>query len=428
MTRSAALLLTACALTAGGCASLTNPVADGVPVNRLPAEVLGRSRSELRSVPETLLRQPTPAQYLLDRGDVLAVVAEDVLGPANQAPPVASTTLTLREQSQGTTDPPAVGYPVPVRDDGTISLPRLPPLDVRGRTIKDVESLIQEAITGRLPGFPELVKPAAARVTVQLLHRRRYQVLVVREDSQQNTTTTSQSLNTLVLGTNRKGAGYNLSLPAYENDVLRALNASGGPPGLDAKNEVIILRSRTFCDPAAQVVRIPLRAYPDKPPTIREEDIILHDGDVLKIEARDTEVFYTAGIIGGAQYPLPRDYDLDVIQAVAAARGPLINGSFSQNAFVATAVNSGIGFPNPSLCVVVRTLPDGRQFRIRVDLNKAFRDPRERIIIKPSDVIVLQERPGEATLRYLTQSIRFNTVVESIQSRNIQQTIVGNNP
>ena len=69
-------------------------------------------------------------------------------------------------------------------------------------------------------------------------------------------------------------------------------------------------------DPAKGFVRIPLRARPDEPITFTESDIILNEGDTVYIEARDTEVYYTAGLMGGAQIPLPRDYDLRVIEAI----------------------------------------------------------------------------------------------------------------
>jgi hypothetical protein len=40
-----------------GCAALSNPVADGVPVNRLPPEVFGKRKNDERTIPLTLLRQ-----------------------------------------------------------------------------------------------------------------------------------------------------------------------------------------------------------------------------------------------------------------------------------------------------------------------------------------------------------------------------------
>ena len=407
-------VLVAGAFGGGGCAALTNPVADGVPVNRLPKEVLGRSKKELVPVPLTLLRQKEAADYRLDKGDVLAVIADDVLAPANQIAPV--------RMPDQTNDIAAVGYPVPVDENGTISLPRVKPIPVKGKTVREVEALIYDAVTGKY-GNPELVKNP--RISVQILQKRQYQVLVVREDSQLIQQTSGQA----VLGGVKKGAGYTINLLAGENDVLRALNATGGLPGLDAKNEVVILRGGYDpSDPAARATRIPLRIYPDQPLAIREADIVLADGDIVKIEARDTEVYYTSGLIGGGQFPLPRDYDLDIVQAIAQVRGPLINGGFTQNAFVASSTGGGLGNPSPSLVTVLRQLPDSRQIPIRVDLNKAFRDPRERIIIQPGDIIVLQESPGEAIARYLTQTFRFSTGLEVLRGGSLTQSVSGSNP
>lgn len=425
MLRLVALLLAAAATASGGCAALTNPVADAVPINRLPAEVLGRSKSELQAVPLTMLRQSEILEYRLDKGDVLAIVADEVLGQENILPPVR-----MPDPQNSTA---AVGYPVPVNDDGTISLPRLKAISVKGKTLPEVEKLIFTAMTG---GDKQIVKPDAAHVTVQLLQKRRYQILVVREDTVpipfQN------QANQPVFGGTKKGAGFTISLQAGENDVLRAMNATGGPPGLDAKNEVIVLRGGfNPAEPAApneaarktaERTRIPLRVYPDQQLVIREEDIILKEGDVVLIQARDTEVYYTAGLLGAGETILPRDRDLNVIQAIAQVRGPLLNGSFTQNAFVANSVANGVGNPNASLCVVLRQLPDRRQLPIRVDLNRAFIDPRERLLIQPGDIIVLQERPGEAFARYLTQTIRINTAFEAIRSATLNQTITGNNP
>src|SRR5260370_20327319 len=75
-------------LAGGGCAALSNPVADAVPVNRLPPEVLGKRKDEERTIPLTLLRQKPPATYLVGPGDVLGVFIEGVLGEPKQPPPV----------------------------------------------------------------------------------------------------------------------------------------------------------------------------------------------------------------------------------------------------------------------------------------------------------------------------------------------------
>jgi protein involved in polysaccharide export with SLBB domain len=396
--------LLAVAAAQGGCAALSNPVADGIPVRRLPTEVFGKSRSDLKQIDLTVLKQREPDPYQLDKGDVLAVVAEELIAPANTPLPV--------RLPDAISPLAATGFPVPVNDDGTISIPRLPPLSVKGKSVTEVERLIRDTATGKLGG-PELLKPAA-RVSVQLLQKRTYAVTVVREDVQPVPT---QLVGGAVQGTNRRGNGFTIRLPAGENDVLRALNATGGPPGLDAKSEVTVLRgNRDAADPAGGVVRIPLRVDPTRPLAIREEDIILGDGDVVLIEARDTEVYYVAGVAGSRQFPLPRDYDLDVFQALSVAGAPLANGGFTQNAFIAQSVNTGLGSPSPALVTVLRQDEgSGQQIPIRVDLNRAFRDRRERIAILPGDIIVMQERPGDAIARYLTQTIRVNNAVQTFQ-------------
>lgn len=406
-----ALLLLAAALS-GGCAAVSNPVADGIPVRRLPAEVLGRSKAELQPIPFTVLKQREAEKYLLDKGDTLAVVADNIIAPPNVQPPVS-----LPDPVNPTA---AVGYPVPVGDDGSISLLGLPPIKVKGKTLAEVEELIKDTASGK-NGGPDLVKRDKARVTVQLLRKRTYNVTVVREDTQPVPLTGAGGA---ILGTNKRGNGFTLRMQAGENDVLRALNATGGPPGLDAKNEILI---EHFDRPTTH---IPLRLYPEQALNLCEDDIILRDGDVVKIESRDTstEVFYAAGVAGSRQFSLPRDYDLDVLQALTLVGAPIANGGFTQNAFVGQAVNTGLGSPSPALLTVLRPLGNGRQVPIRVDLNLALKDPRERIRVLPGDVLVMQERPGDAVTRYLTQTFKLNTAVQTFRGGDITQSITGSNP
>src|SRR5437763_1718534 len=117
------LLALALGLPGAGCAAVSNPVWDAVPVRQLPPEVLGESKEAMRPVALNLLRQPPPAVYRVDAGDVLGVWIEGVLGERNMAPPV-------RISEQGNA-PPAFGYPLPVRDDGTLPVPLVEPVRVR---------------------------------------------------------------------------------------------------------------------------------------------------------------------------------------------------------------------------------------------------------------------------------------------------------
>jgi protein involved in polysaccharide export with SLBB domain len=404
------LLLFAAAFNTG-CAAVTNTVADGIPVRRLPVEVLGRPKADLKPIPLTLLRQRELDPYVLDKGDVLAVVADDVVAPAGSQVPY--------RQPDQFNSLAAVGFPIPVNDDGTISIPRLKPINVRGKTLAEVEQLIKDVAGGKTGG-PQLINPDLARVTVQLLQKRIYSITVVREDTQPVAGGTNVQ-GGQVLGGNKKGNGFTLKLQAGENDVLRALNATGGPPGLDARDEILIFRG-TYdpAKPEQSITRIPLRIYPEQQLTICEADIILRDGDVVKIESRDTstEVYYVAGVAGSRPFQLPRDYDLDVIQALTQVGAPLQNGGFSQTQFNGNAVTAGLGTPTPALLTVLRQLPNNQQIAIRVDLGRAFRDPRERIRVLGGDILVMQERPGDAVTRYLYQTFRFNTALGLLGNNN----------
>jgi hypothetical protein len=68
----------------------------------------------------------------------------------------------------------------------------------------------------------------------------------------------------------------------------------------------------------------------------------------------------------------------------------------------------GIGQPSPSQVTVVRKVPGNRQITIRVDLNRALQDPRERLLVQPGDILIIQETLGEAFARYMTTKFTFN--------------------
>jgi protein involved in polysaccharide export with SLBB domain len=420
-------LLVGC-LWSGGCAALTNPVADGIPVNRLPPELFGKPKNDEKTIPLTLLRQKPPDVYRIGPGDVLGIFIEGVLGEAKTSPPV-------QYNLQGNL-PPSIGFPMPVRDDGTLPLPYIDPLPVKGMSISEIQDLIIKTYTVTKP----ILKPGQERVIVTLIQPRQYQVLVVRQDSGGLTVGGAAGGVSGVLGQTKRGTGFVVSLPAYENDVLNALAKTGGLPGLDAANEVIIQRGyfQDFTDregvlrhvergphggpdglAAGQMVHIPLRMRPGEPPPFRPEDVILHSGDIVFIEARDTEVFYTGGLLPSRQVVLPRDYDLDVIEAISLVNGPLINGAQQSSNLSGAVIVPGIGFPNPSLVTVVRKTAHGGQIPIRIDLNRALRDPRQRILVQAGDLIILQETPSEAIARYFSEQFQLNLLGTIIRQNDL---------
>jgi protein involved in polysaccharide export with SLBB domain len=409
--RTAALLfLISCGLSTG-CAALTNPVGDAVPARLVPSELLAPPRLEEQSIPLSLLGQPRPAVYQLAPGDVLGVYVERVLGDRTQPIPLhVAPPLQLRDQRRLN---PSEGYPVEVQADGTIPLPLVPPLKVIGLSLPDAAEAIRKHYTDN-----KLLKPDIDRVLVSLIQARQHQVLVFRQEAANFTVGAGG-----VVSTAKRGTGHVIDLPAYENDVLHALASTGGLPGLDAYNEVIIHRA-AFHDGAerallqkqmelpqtlppslgAQVVRIPLRLQHGQPAPVRPEDVVLQTGDVVFLEARDCEIFYTGGLLPPGSHIIPRDIDLDVVEAIARVGGPLINGAFGGSNLSGALINPGIGNPSPTHLVVVRKTPGGGQVPILVDLRKALRDPRERIRVVAGDLLILQEKPQEALARYFTQT------------------------
>jgi len=356
MTRTPTIARALCpaVLLFAGCVSTHPPALDGIPVRRLPAEVLGPSRAGFEPVPLSLLRQKEPDAYRVDAGDVLTVFAEDVLGVRDQIP------ITPNPDPRGP-KPAAQGYPLTVQSDGTILIPEVPPIPVRGLTLTEVRAAIVKAITVD----KKLIVPGKERVIVDLLKPRQYRVLVVREDG------APAPGETAMCGEGKKGAGFTLMLEAYHNDLLEALNRTGGLPGPCGKSEAIIRRGP--CppgDPTRRDVRIPLRSHPGEPVPFTEADILLFDGDTVLIPAREPEVYTIVGGTGAGcgTHPLPRDADLRVVEALARVSCPT---------------------PACGLVTVLRPVGCSRQVPILVDLAEALRDPRENILVQPGDTIVL---------------------------------------
>ena len=140
----------------------------------------------------------------------------------------------------------------------------------------------------------------------------------------------------------------------------------------------------------------------------------MEDGDIVLLESRPTEVFYTAGLLPSTVQVLPRDRDVDVLQAISIVAGPLQNGAFAGNNLAGVLVNEGLGNPSPSMITVLRKTPDGGQVPIKVDLDRALVDARERILIRPDDILVLQETPNQAIGRYFSQKFNLNSQLQML--------------
>ena len=389
-----------------GCASVINPI-NAIPADRVPPQFLAEPQANKRPIDVSLLRHVAPPNYILDKDDILGVFVEGVLGTADEAPPV-----TIPDPLSDLS--PGIGFPIPVREDGTISLPLIDPIAVRGLTVGQVEELVIK----RYLEEELLVNP---RVIVTLLRKRTYRIFVVRQD---NTNARDPRVQASGRGTTSRSdlssSGFLLNLPAYENDLLNALTQTGGLPGVNSKPEVTILRgdnqqtearfqemrelfagrlppntpNPAFINEATSLT-IPLRLAPNEIPNFRPEDVILRDGDVVYVESRETDVYYTGGLLNGGEWQIPRDYDLDVIGAIALAGQGLAITNRESNAF-------GGQFTKlpPTELVVLRPLPGNRQIAISIDLTRAINDPRSRILVHKGDTLILRYQAREEIINF----------------------------
>ncbi|HTU18413.1 MAG TPA: polysaccharide biosynthesis/export family protein [Gemmataceae bacterium] len=416
-----------CLLFSVSCTAISDPLADGIPARLVPQDLLAVPKCRSQTIPLCALGQPEPDVYRLDTGDVLGVYIEGFLGERTQAPPVfVSPPVQLPDQNRLM---PAAGYPVTVQEDGTIALPAVPPVSVRGLTVAEARNAIRSTYLKK-----ELILADNDRLLVTLLHQRQVEVLVFRQEA--------MGLSASVDGPfpiAKRNSGRVVSLPGNQNDVLHALARSGGLPELDAYNEVIIFRNACVSPRLRQEIqgrldagkpemppgaadavrRIPLRLPIGAPPPFRPEDVVLHQGDIIFLEARDEEVFFTAGLLPPGKHLLPRDQDLDVIEAISQVHGLLYNAAFGGSNLSGNILSPGIGNPSPSLLIVLRRCPGRGQVPIVVDLREALRHQQERLLVRPGDLLVLQEKPCEAMLRVVSQSMmNFNLFWLPVQTGN----------
>jgi protein involved in polysaccharide export with SLBB domain len=397
-----------------GCISLA--AHEAVPVCDWHDQTLWQGyRDNLVPIDYGVLGQPKPVPRLLAPGDLISVYIEGVLPSGVTQIPVferAETFTQIYYPPEGSIRGPSFGVPLEVAEQGTITLPIIGEFQVAGKSLVQVSQEITRAYVDR-----QILKPGREKTFLTLIKEGVRRVTVLREDtpSKQPTLLGLQDVPYAKIGN-----GQVVDLAVYQNDVLHAIAASGGLPGIDSTQEVFVIRRQ---DPklfrARQVaeqpeslprdgiegkvtiaelgrtdaIRIPLALCPGEAITFSPDDVILQDGDTVYIPKRE-EYFYTAGLLPGRRVPLPRDHDVDILQAITLASG---------NFGTPTGI-TGLGPGNhvtPSLAVVIRKQPNGPQQLIRVDLHKALLDPTERVVIRPDDIVLLQYRPTEAALNMI---------------------------
>ncbi len=431
------LLISAAALSSPaltGCTSLTQPI-DGIPAHRLPPQFFQETKNDLMPIDISLLAQEAPRQYVLGPGDILGVTVDRILPYAE--PDTVPAVPPVHFPSEKSDLPPATGFPITVLEDGMISLPLVKPIKVAGLTEDQARDLIRKTYLDA-----KILKEDESRKIspiVTIIKKRQINVVVIRQDRATGGGQASQGAKGLST-TDYSASGQILKLDAYKNDILNALVETGGLPGVTAKNEIKILRSSradqqarmafmqqyasiiaAHCDPCScpppipedpTVLRIPLRLPAGVLPSIRPQDVILEEGDIVLIETRDTEFFYTGGLLPGGQFPIPRDYDLDALGAMAMA-----GAGVSSRVGGSSGGISGLTGIAPGRLYILRKTPCKGQIAIEIDLAKAINDPRQRPIIQPGDTLILQYKPCEELLNFSTASFFTFGITQLFQRR-----------
>ncbi len=405
-----------------GCA-----IRGAIPASQLPETLRVPAREARLPLDLSLLGQPRPADHVIAPNDILGIYIEDVFGAREQLPPanyIPNNGLPriLAE--------PAVGQPVQVQADGTIYLPMIDPVYVTGLTIPQVHERLRRIYVDER----HVLKQGQERITVNLIRPRTSRIVVIRDDLGSVAPTLTNDQTRIVAG---RGSAETLELPVYENDIIHALARSGGLPGLDGFDEVWVFRATgnvndesavchwlqagqapemvaaQICNQSVanpgRITRIPLRIAPEQPLEFTAQDVLLNDGDIVYVRRRDTDYFLTGGLLEGAKIPLPRDHDVDVLEAIAIANGHVDGPTQTTNNFV----NGPGNIIPPSRVLVVRRWGREQQVKIEVDIARAIDDPRERILIKPGDLIILKYSPGELTLNAAMNIVNFSYILNN---------------
>ncbi len=122
--------------------------------------------------------------------------------------------------------------------NGNIQLPLVDQIPARGLTLVELSEKIRKSYLDK-----KIIKEENAQVNVTLARSRVNRVLVLREDIE---VPSIGKINKGEAILHRRGTADIVDLPVYESDVLHALAASGGLPGVEAYNEVWVLRKSTL--------------------------------------------------------------------------------------------------------------------------------------------------------------------------------------
>jgi len=363
-----------------------------------------------------LLGAPVPSEHTVGKGDVLGIYIADVVGNRDELPSVDYPGFRLRNAPVE----PFVGQPIKVDADGTMALPYIKPIYVEGLTIPQVRNQIR----AQYVETTKLIQPGRDNIQVSLITPRFVRINVLRQDTRYNVPGLQTAAQFEI---SRRWTGTTLYLEPKEASVLTAINRTGGLPGIDAMNEIWVMKRVSpeeipdLQDPLvskltgefpmmlpkenSKLVRIPLSLQLGQALPFEPDDVILGDDDVVFLPRRDGDVFIAGGLLPGGRYPLARDRDTDIFEAIAIVSGSshgIVAGSRTPN-----FQNGPGGIIAPTEVIIIR---QHKQIKILVDLKKAAEDPTERVKIMRGDVVIMRYKPHELFGNVALNIFNFNIV------------------
>ncbi|MEM7782018.1 MAG: polysaccharide biosynthesis/export family protein [Planctomycetota bacterium] len=423
------LILIALSVCACGCHRLT---VNAMRPTEIPLDAVPESRSTLVPIDHRLLGADIPPEHTVAAGDVLGVYIETVLDTEGQLPNVDYPSFRTKNAPVE----PFVGLPVKVEAEGTINLPFIDPIYVNGFSIPQVRLAIKEAYVRS----KKLVK-GRENIMVSLITPRSFRINVVRQDTRYNQPGLQQPNQFEV---SQRWSGTTVYLEPKEASVLTALLTTGGLPGIDAMNEIWVMKGVANSDLTREIVpmisklegpspimipkgdtkliRIPLTQQIGADLPFGPEDVRLGDGDVVFLPRREGDLFFTGGLLPAGRFPLPRDRDVDVLEAIAMCTGNTYGPVGGQNSGI---LKGGIGaIIPPTDLFIIRRVHKNKQIKIRVNLNRCFDDPNERIHISKGDMLVLKYRPIELAGNLALNLFNLNFTVSKVLGNTSGTTVV----
>ena len=318
-------------------------------------ESLTRYRSTSRSEPRT----SNGAAYTLDAGDVLAVIVDGVLGDFQSAP--------VYMPDKNTDTMPGIGYPIVVRENGSIDLPVIAPVNVRGLTTLQAQAKIRNAYLRE-----RVLKPEKGnKVIATLLRKRTINVTLIHDDPNERPLGASQFD---FYRTPRQVVSV-VDLPADQSHVLDALGKAGAR--FDTRQVMRVQRGR-----ASQASR-------------RGK---VGEGDAVRIPPQQRDYYYAGGELQGGRYPL--DDGLNVLQAIAIADGNVSRFRPGRQ-----------GVFGPTQLLVVPSSGNSPQV---IDLNRAVQNPNA-YRVRPDDALILQYKTGEVLGNAALQVLRSGVLLRALR-------------